>query len=77
MNCPSCHAVISSRRSGKCGVCGEALPPSLLFTPEQRAKLEKEMAQLEKNHRAALQHMDRTCEHERGGPFAAPRLHQG
>lgn len=72
MNCPSCDAVISSRRSGKCGVCGEALPPELLFTDEQRKKLETQMVELERNHRASLDHMNRICDHARSDT-AAPR----
>ncbi len=75
MNCPSCHAVISSRRSGKCGVCGEALPPELLFTDEQRKKLETQMAELEKNHRASLDHLNRVCEHAHSGTFAPPPIY--
>ena len=35
--CPKCGSIIYSRRNVLCGVCGERLPPELLFSPEQRA----------------------------------------
>jgi len=74
MNCPYCDAVISSRRSGRCGVCGTALPASCLFTDEQRSKIEAEMHRLEKHHQEIREQIDLLCDHHHGGPFAPPRL---
>jgi uncharacterized Zn finger protein (UPF0148 family) len=48
--CPKCGSVIYSRRKILCGVCGERLPSELLFTAEQRAAVEKDLADLK--HRA-------------------------
>lgn len=75
MNCPFCDAVVSSRRSGKCGVCGKDLPEDCLFTPEQKAGIEEQMKLLAQRHRAAQDHMDRTTEHAHGGPFRPPRFY--
>jgi len=46
MNCPTCDAVIYSRRSGLCGVCGAQLPETMLFDSEQREKLDVQMARM-------------------------------
>jgi uncharacterized Zn finger protein (UPF0148 family) len=65
VHCPHCHAIIYSRRSGRCGVCEAELPKSLHFTEEQRAKIEEEMRESEKNHRAMMSHLDQVTDHER------------
>ncbi len=44
--CPKCGSVIYSRRNVLCGACGERLPQELLFSPEERAAVEKELANL-------------------------------
>jgi len=54
MNCPECDSIIYSRRSGRCGVCGAALPQDCLFTDEQRAKIEAPMKEDEMRHKEAL-----------------------
>ena len=66
MNCPSCNAVIYSRRSGRCGVCGVELPKDLLFSDEQREKIEEQMARMKADHRAAQVNLDRLNETSRG-----------
>ena len=76
MNCPSCEAIIYSRRSGHCGVCGMELPKDLLFTAEQRQKIESQMKQLEADHRVAQANLDRLTEHAHGGPFRPPQFYQ-
>jgi len=53
--CPKCGSIIYSRRNVLCGVCGDRLPPELLFTPEQRAVVEKELAELKLRERAERQ----------------------
>ncbi len=53
--CPKCGSIIYSRRNVLCGVCGDRLPPELLFTPEQRAVVEKELAELQLRERAERQ----------------------
>ena len=58
MNCPKCDAIIYSRRSARCGTCGEALPDELLFTNEQRKQLEAQRDREQRAHRDALSNMD-------------------
>lgn len=76
MNCPACDAVIYSRRSGRCGVCGAELPEDLLFTDEQREKIEDQMERMHAEHRAAQANLDRLTEHAHGGPFKPPLFFQ-
>jgi predicted amidophosphoribosyltransferase len=54
MICPACDAVIYSRRSGLCGVCGARLPETMLFNPEQREKLEDQMERMKAERRAVM-----------------------
>ncbi len=51
MNCPTCDAVIYSRRSGLCGVCGAKLPETVLFGSEQLVKLGEQMEQMKAEQR--------------------------
>lgn len=46
--CPKCGSIIYSRRNVLCGACGERLPKELLFTPEQREMVEKELKDAKK-----------------------------
>jgi uncharacterized Zn finger protein (UPF0148 family) len=46
LKCPKCGSVIYSRRNVLCGSCGERLPEELLFNAEQRAAVEKDLAEL-------------------------------
>ena len=39
--CPHCESIIYSRRNKLCGVCGEVLPPGLLFSPSEARRIEK------------------------------------
>jgi hypothetical protein len=55
MNCPTCDAVIYSRRSGLCGVCGAQLPETMLFDSEQREKLDVQMARMKAEQRALME----------------------
>ena len=41
--CPNCGSIIYSRRNVLCGVCGKRLPQELLFTPEERGVVEREL----------------------------------
>jgi uncharacterized Zn finger protein (UPF0148 family) len=43
--CPKCGSVIYSRRNVLCGVCGERLPGELLFNAEERAVVERNLAE--------------------------------
>ena len=47
--CPACGFQIFNRRVPKCERCGSALPPELLYSPEQLAALD---AELKKNQEA-------------------------
>jgi hypothetical protein len=53
--CPKCGSVIYSRRNVLCGVCGERLPDELLFTAEQRAVMDRELADSKRKAREARQ----------------------
>jgi uncharacterized Zn finger protein (UPF0148 family) len=44
--CPRCGSVIYSRRNVLCGVCGERLPAELLFSPQEREKVERDLLEL-------------------------------
>lgn len=44
--CPKCGSVICSRRNVLCGVCGERLPENLLFSPQEREKVEHDLQEL-------------------------------
>src|SRR5438445_13289155 len=37
--CPNCSSIIYSRKNKLCGVCGDPLPESLLFTPAEANRL--------------------------------------
>lgn len=43
--------MIYSRKNVLCGLCGERLPADLLFTPEEREKVEKDMKVLKERER--------------------------
>ncbi len=49
--CPKCGSIIYSRRNILCGVCGERLPEELLFTPEQREKVDHDWRELKERER--------------------------
>jgi len=49
--CPKCGSVIYSRRNVLCGVCGERLPTELLFTAEERAVVERDLAEARRRAR--------------------------
>lgn len=49
--CPKCGSVIYSRKNVLCGVCCERLPADLLFTPEEREKVEEDMKVLKERER--------------------------
>lgn len=41
LRCPHCNSIIYSRRNKLCGVCSQALPAELLFSPEEARRIEK------------------------------------
>ncbi len=49
--CPTCGSIVYSRRNLLCGVCGERLPSELLFTPEQREAVERDLQALKQRER--------------------------
>jgi hypothetical protein len=49
--CPKCGSIVYSRRNVLCGVCGERLPPELLFTPEQCEEVERDLQALKQRER--------------------------
>ncbi len=51
-NCPKCHRILYNRRLKSCGFCGAPIPEALRFTPEETAKLEAKVAELEANRMA-------------------------
>ena len=50
-NCPECHRALYNRRLTHCGFCGAPIPDELRFTSEEIAKLDREMAELEEQHK--------------------------
>jgi hypothetical protein len=50
--CPSCRALIYSRRHKLCGVCGEALPAELLFSGVEVRRIEALLQRERLAHRA-------------------------
>lgn len=53
--CPKCGSIIYSRRNVLCGVCGERLPSELLFTPEQREAVERDLQGLKEREQKMRQ----------------------
>ena len=49
--CPKCQRALYNRRLRQCGFCGAPIPDEWRFTPEEIAKLDREMAELEEQHR--------------------------
>ncbi len=49
--CPQCKRLIYDRKHKKCGYCGAELPEDLLFTQEEVEKMNKELTELEEQHR--------------------------
>ena len=45
-HCPSCDRVLYNRRLAKCGYCGADIPEENRFTPEEEAKLDRQMEEL-------------------------------
>jgi hypothetical protein len=46
--CPNCGSIIYSRRNVLCGVCGKRLPEELLFTVEEREKVDHELENMDR-----------------------------
>ncbi|MDB6022992.1 MAG: hypothetical protein JWQ04_2849 [Pedosphaera sp.] len=71
--CPKCGSVIYSRRNVLCGACGERIPTELLFTPEERQMVEKELkdAKLRAREASAIRPIsadtDSSCGSDIGG----------
>jgi hypothetical protein len=53
-HCPSCNALIYTRRHGRCGVCERVLPSSFLFSAGEAERLEALLAAERRRHRAWL-----------------------
>ena len=51
--CPKCGSVIYSRSNVLCGNCGERLPEELLFSPDQRQAVQKQLSEMKKRAREA------------------------
>jgi hypothetical protein len=49
--CPECQRELYNRRLAHCGFCGAPIPEELRFTPEQIAKLDREMADLDERRK--------------------------
>ena len=53
--CPKCGSVIYSRRNVLCGMCGERLPQELLFTPQEREAVERDLQKLKEREKKMRQ----------------------
>jgi uncharacterized Zn finger protein (UPF0148 family) len=52
--CPFCGSMIYSRRNVLCGVCSKRLPRDLLFTQQEREKVEQDLREAKRRlHQAA------------------------
>ncbi len=52
--CPSCNSLVYSRRHKRCGVCGQALPASCLFSPDEAERVDALLRTERQRHRAWL-----------------------
>ena len=50
--CPKCLSLIYSRKSGRCGHCGEMLPEAFRMNGAQKARLDALLEQDRQSHRA-------------------------
>jgi uncharacterized Zn finger protein (UPF0148 family) len=66
--CPKCGSIIYSRKNVLCGICGERLPSELLFTPEQREKVESEMRELKEREKEMRKREAEASRDSAGGP---------
>jgi len=64
--CPSCNRILYNRRLKNCGFCGVLLPDNLRFSPEEIAKLEKTMKELEKSEAERRKKADEDEQAHRG-----------
>ncbi len=53
-HCPSCHALVYSRRQGRCGVCERVLPEEFRFNQSELDRLEAMLQAERQRHRAWL-----------------------
>jgi predicted nucleic acid-binding Zn ribbon protein len=49
--CPVCDSIVYTRRHKWCGACGEALPASCLFTPDEAEKVNALLRRERQRHR--------------------------
>ena len=49
--CLHCDSIVYSRRSEHCGVCGEPLPPELLFSPEEARRIKQLLSKERERHK--------------------------
>lgn len=52
--CPSCSSIVYSRKSRYCGVCGQHLPASFLFSKAERESVSSLMQAERARHRQWL-----------------------
>ncbi|MGB0581165.1 MAG: hypothetical protein ACPGVU_15820, partial [Limisphaerales bacterium] len=68
-HCPSCDRVLYNRRLTKCGFCGADIPIEQRFTPEEEAKLDREMEDLKA--RSEKREAEREAERKQAAEQAA------
>jgi len=60
--CPLCNSIVYSRRHKRCGVCGEDLPESCLFSFAQAKNVEYALEEERQRHRVWLRKANQlTC----------------
>lgn len=52
LRCPGCNSILYARRHSLCGVCGEELPRSLLFSAMEVTRVNAVLAIEKQKHRA-------------------------
>jgi predicted nucleic acid-binding Zn ribbon protein len=69
LRCPACDSILYSRRSKFCGVCGEALPEELRFTPFEANRVKHLLRTERERHRIWMQRRDTACSGASLSPF--------
>jgi predicted nucleic acid-binding Zn ribbon protein len=51
LRCPTCKSILYARRHKLCGVCGEALPQTMLFSDAESFRIKSMLTKEQQRHR--------------------------
>jgi len=71
-HCPSCQRVLYDRRLTHCGFCGAEIPESLQFTAEERAALDRKLADSEEQRKQRARIAEEEARQAEGGDGGVP-----